>query len=286
MNHWHTGRVHFAPLQPRKCPGLGMIVGHFVTSEHASGSEHRSPPPPAWLAFSTRIPVAAWAPGPLRLPRPAVSFSPAGEITVSGCLSMQVPLSPGAPPFLVTVWALVLPARLPTSSSSIAMNEPPLAGAESRKCRPSARVADSPREVTGGRVPPLRRHVPSERPPAGPAGAPIHKHHMGGPASLLFIVRCCSQGPSPRSMRPRSDSRSLPFRRVWPSLCLTVCLSVWLIDSLSVWLSHWLIDCLSVCLTDWLTVCLTDWMSLCLTDYLTVCMTVCLSDSLSVSLSV
>lgn len=42
INHCHTGRVHFALLQCRKYldmePGLGIIVGHFVTSKQASAS--------------------------------------------------------------------------------------------------------------------------------------------------------------------------------------------------------------------------------------------------------
>lgn len=85
----------------------------------------------------------------------------------------------------------------------------PLAGAGSRERRPGARVADSPRELQGGRVPLLRRHVPGERLPAGPAGALIHKHYMGGSASLLFIIRCCFQAHFPRFKRPRRESRSL-----------------------------------------------------------------------------
>ena len=146
---------HWTTLISRSIINQGQIINQLIPStlrntnartrlscvwiKHRSDSkkntQHGEPLVSSSLTFNTRIPVAA--PGPLRLPRPAVRSSPAGWTTLSGCLSMQAPFPPTSPPFLlVPVWVLLVEATTAafTSSSSIAMSRP------SHQQRPRARA--------------------------------------------------------------------------------------------------------------------------------------------------
>lgn len=129
---------------------------------------------------------------------------------------MQVPSTPGSPPFLMPVWVLVLSARLPTSSSSIAMGEP----------RYQQRRAERVVPVPEPQIPPERRSVAASRCDAISA---LSGCQTGLPESwsinikwavLLLIIHhpLLFSGPFPRK------GMDLLFRRVClsapPSFCL------------------------------------------------------------------
>lgn len=100
---------------------FSISVDNSVSVRTTHWLHHNTRTLSVWLTFSTRIPVTAGAPEPLRLPRPAPWSCPAGCTIVSGCLSMQAPASP---PFWMPVWVLVAAAAVWLSSSSIAMSQP------------------------------------------------------------------------------------------------------------------------------------------------------------------
>ena len=70
------------------------------------------------------------------------------------------------------------------------------------------------------------------------------------------------------------------------SMCLFVCLSVFLSDDLFVCMTVFLSVCLSFCLSVCLSICLSVCLSLCLSVCLSICLSFCLSFCLSICLSV